>query len=936
MILRRGYEFTTGYRLQEYLGKGQFGEVWRATGPGGVLLAVKFIDLEGGRGQKEYEAIKRIKSIRHANLMPITAIWKLNVDGELIPEPSNDTEQTTDLADIDSRGQSGFVVSAESQPATLIVGMSLGDASLEKYLPEKDDPDPQSKIPIGELLKFMEGIARGMDFLNSPVHDFGKGPVSLQHCDVKPANIVLIGDSAVVCDFGLARILSRNQVTMTNPSGTPAYMSPEAIEGKPSCTSDQYSLAVTYYHLRTGTLPIRDDSVHRVLQAHISGRLDFGRLIDSEQEVLRRATHRDWRKRYESNSHFVAAVRDVLLESGVAVSGHLSHPFIDSSRPANKIVPGPSGPAAQGVETFDQENLTGGVVRHSKGGTPILSGEHASDASFGTWVPGLPANQTADLQPKFESAEVRAAIGPRSADEASSHELAAPRDAFQFGESNTDAAKTKRFPSRFALPAIGVAACIVLLGGILISRNPSGLNSSDGGHDAVVGPRKLLLSDDLIQSKANFESLVEANPSLLTVTPEIEFAHDDAIEVLIPLGEDHAFLSSGYDSTPRIWNPVDTEDESDGGIDVSPRHLANVILDDIREAVLYANAVCVSADEKWLYVGAGESLFVWPMSSLLPVGSNSFPVTPIRRWDFESNVLAVASHPEKSHLAAVALEDQELVVIDVEGDADRQNIVHRVELADIAKGMLFTGAGRVLLVQFEYGDLSALRWSDLKGTDTAVSSVPVASLGVEDCDMLFGDPASAGYEFWIGHASGVLTNQRVVLGGALSLETVQTIDSIAQEGISAITDAKRSGSDESVLLVGSTDQSIALVRQAETVTTKVVPLYSGSVRSVALSDDGVWFAAGTDNAVWVGRANETESFLTRLEIGPVSAERLLIDEENDVLIVGCGDGTLARFNWTHARLRSLVPSPKPTPISDPKERVPMAPANRFTYSIQSN
>ncbi|MCM2374924.1 serine/threonine-protein kinase [Aporhodopirellula aestuarii] len=936
MILRRGYEFTTGYRLQEYLGKGQFGEVWRATGPGGVMLAVKFIDLEGGRGQKEYEAIKRIKSIRHANLMPITAIWKLDAEGQLIPEPHNDGEQTIDAIELDTRGQSGFVVAAESQPATLIVGMSLGDASLEKYLPEKGDPNPQSRIPVGELLKFMEGIARGMDFLNSPIHDFGKGPVSLQHCDVKPANIVLIGDSAVLCDFGLARILSRNQVTMTNPSGTPAYMSPEAIDGKPSRTSDQYSLAVTYYHLRTGTLPISDESVHRVLQAHMTGRLDFSRLNEPEQAVLRRATHRDWRNRYESNSHFIGAVREALVKSGIAVTGQLSHPFVETPRPGKKIVPGPSGPAAQGVETFDQENLTGGVVQHSKGGSPILTDDAASKASYGTWVPGVPTNQTADLQPKFESAEVRAAMGSQSAGGPASHELASPPDAFLFGESKSDAPRAKRFPTKITLPAIGVTACVLLIGGIWMTRSPSGEEPSGGGEQVIVAPPKWQLSDDVNQSKANFESLVEANPALLTVNPEITFAHRDAIEVLVPLGKDAGFLTAGYDSTPKIWSVVKKETDDEGSIHVQPSELAGVVLDDIGSSVLYSAAVCLSEDAKWLFVGAGESLFVWPTQSLLNVSSSDFPVSPTQHWVFESNVLAVTSHPEKPQLAAVALEQQQLVVVDAQADGSPSDLVHRTELSDIPKSLRFTGAGNVLLLQFEYGDLAALKWSDMKGSDTSSASVPVTQLGVKDCEVLFGDPRSAEREFWIGHASGVLTKHRVTLDDGISLDAKQAIDSIAQDGISTIALAKHPSTNDSIMLVGSTDQSVSLIRLADQVTTQMVPLYSGPVRSVVLSADGSWFAAGTDRSVWVGSANDPAQFLTRLEIGPVSAESLLIDETNDLLIVGCGDGTLARFNWTHARLRSLVPSPKPAPAAEPKERAPTPPNNRITYSFDSN
>ena len=59
-------------------------------------------------------------------------------------------------------------------------------------------------IPVDELLRYMEEAAKGIDFLNSPRHDLGEGPVAIQHCDIKPANIMLTGDSVMICDFGVA------------------------------------------------------------------------------------------------------------------------------------------------------------------------------------------------------------------------------------------------------------------------------------------------------------------------------------------------------------------------------------------------------------------------------------------------------------------------------------------------------------------------------------------------------------------------------------------------------------------------------------------------------------------------------------------------------------------------------------------------------------
>jgi serine/threonine protein kinase len=329
-MLKRGFSFAPGYRLEQFLGRGQFGQVWRASAPGGTAAAIKFIDLSGSEGAKEHAGIKRVKQIRHANLMPITAIWLLDVHGKPIDEEEEVEQETITQIPLDPTGTTGDVSAAleatavslpspskdpEKEPAWLVVGMLLGGKSLQQRLRECVK-NGLPGIPPKELLAYMDESAKGLDFLNIAQHDLGEGMVAIQHCDVKPANIVLIGSSAVVCDFGLARILTRNQVTATSASGTPAYMAPEAIGGKPSRTSDQYSLAVTYYHLRTGTLPISDGTLWEVLDAHRTGKLDLSRVPEHEQAVLRRATALDWEKRFDSNLDFVESLREALRAEG--------------------------------------------------------------------------------------------------------------------------------------------------------------------------------------------------------------------------------------------------------------------------------------------------------------------------------------------------------------------------------------------------------------------------------------------------------------------------------------------------------------------------------------------------------------------------------------------------------------------------------------------
>jgi tRNA A-37 threonylcarbamoyl transferase component Bud32 len=96
------------------------------------------------------------------------------------------------------------------------------------------------------------------------------------HRDIKPENIMLAADGAVkVADFGLARLIrgedAQNLTQIGVTMGTPLYMSPEQVEGKPlDARSDIYSLGVTGYEMLAGEPPFRGETALAIAVQHLN------------------------------------------------------------------------------------------------------------------------------------------------------------------------------------------------------------------------------------------------------------------------------------------------------------------------------------------------------------------------------------------------------------------------------------------------------------------------------------------------------------------------------------------------------------------------------------------------------------------------------------------------------------------------------------------
>lgn len=251
-----------GYMLEHQIGTGGYGEVWKAIGPGGFAKAVKvlFGNLDGVRAEAELKSLQRMRDLRHPFLLSIERV--------------------------------------DIQNGRVFVVTELADCSLDDRF-EKCRQDGQAGIPRDELLGYLRDAADALDYM---ANDQG-----LQHLDVKPENLLLQGSHVKVGDFGLTRDISRSGVTAMG-GFTPLYTPPEVFEGKPGRNSDQYSLAIVYQLMLTGTAPFSGRTPAQLAAQHLRSRPDLTPLEPAERPIVARALSKTASARFPSCREFVEAL----------------------------------------------------------------------------------------------------------------------------------------------------------------------------------------------------------------------------------------------------------------------------------------------------------------------------------------------------------------------------------------------------------------------------------------------------------------------------------------------------------------------------------------------------------------------------------------------------------------------------------------------------
>ena len=155
--------------------------------------------------------------------------------------------------------------------------------------------DIEGNLPIERAVEIAKQVCEGLSYAHS------KGVI---HRDIKPDNIqILPSGLCKITDFGIARIMEEPSLTADGQVfGTPSYMSPEQVAGKPlDCRTDIFSVGIVLFEMLSGRKPFTGDTVVTITYNIMNQDVTIPSFIPAYIErVLARSMAKDMNLRYSS------------------------------------------------------------------------------------------------------------------------------------------------------------------------------------------------------------------------------------------------------------------------------------------------------------------------------------------------------------------------------------------------------------------------------------------------------------------------------------------------------------------------------------------------------------------------------------------------------------------------------------------------------------
>ncbi|AWT43603.1 MULTISPECIES: serine/threonine-protein kinase [Streptomyces] len=249
------------------------------------------------------------------------------------------------------------------------------------------------------------------------------------HRDLKPANVLLKQDGGqmhpMLTDFGIARLADSPGLTRTHEFvGTPAYVAPESAEGRPQTSAvDIYGAGILLYELVTGRPPFGGGSALEVLHQHLSAEPRRPSTVpDPLWTVIERCLRKNPDQR-PSAENLARALR--VVAEGVGVHANAAQiaaaenvGALLAPDPAPAPVPGSADPTQvlpQGQAGAYDPNAATSVLPHTGGPVPAGAADptavlpHTGAADPTAVMPPVPPGGQQPEQPHPWQTQLRAA-----------------------------------------------------------------------------------------------------------------------------------------------------------------------------------------------------------------------------------------------------------------------------------------------------------------------------------------------------------------------------------------------------------------------------------------------------------------------------------------------------------------------------------------------